>query len=257
MVVTFGGLPASIVSITEPDTIVVDPPDGPRGTSVDVVVSGSNGLDTAVDGYSYDALEITATSAIGANLTGGATITLSVNHPTTPGDTTATLGGNPVTVSAVTATTVDILIPTVPEATGDALDITVTNSNGSGTLVGGFTYTPALSVGVTGSAAAGGTLDVAWLTDPAVGPGQLVTMWLGDLIMPPVSATLNGYAGLLHPIPFIFIFVQVPETTAPISLPFGPQPPAVSGLPLDLQLAVSGEGGSKGGFSNAVTFAIP
>jgi hypothetical protein len=256
-VVTFGGTPANIVSITEPGTIVVDVPPGTRGTSVDVTVTSTNGTDTLVGGWTYELLSILAVDVAGGNLTGGSLVTLDVNHPTTLGDTTATLDGSPVTVTAVTATSVQIQTPAVAEATGLALDITITNSNGSDTAVGAFTYTPALYASVVGTAAAGGTLTIDWLADPAVGPGQLVFVWLGDPLAPPLSLSLPGYAGRLRELPFLFLLSGVNENSAPVDLVFGPVDPVIAGLPLDLQGLVTGEGAASGSFTNVATFVIP
>jgi hypothetical protein len=254
-VVTFGGNPAAVVSVT-PTAVVVDPPAGTRGSSVNVVITCTNGTDTVVNGWTYELLSILSVDKAAKNLLGGSTITLTMNWPTTLPDTTVTLGGSPVTVTAVTASTVSFTAPGVAEPTGTGLDITVTNSNGSDTETAAFFYSPALIIGVTGNTTTGGTVSFDWKADVDAA-GQLVYLWVGDPLAPPISATLGGYAGVLHHVPYLFIFTGFPENPHPIVLNYGPLTPAIAGFPLKFQALVTGEGGAKGSFSNVRTVIIP
>jgi len=254
-VVTFGGTPAAVISVT-PTTVTVDPPAGTRGTSVNVVLTCTNGTDTLVNGWTYELLSILSVDKAAKNLLGGSTITLTMNWPTTLPDTAVTLGGSPVAVTAVTASTVSFTAPGVAEPTGAGLDITVTNSNGSDTETAAFFYSPALITAVTGNTTTGGTVSFDWKADVDAA-GQLVYLWVGDPLAPPISATLGGYAGVLHHVPYLFILSGFPENPHPIVLNYGPLTPSIAGFPLPFQALVTGEGGAKGSFSNVRMVVIP
>lgn len=255
-VVTIGGSVAGIVSITVPDTIVATLPAGTPGANVDVVVTSNNGVGTLAGGFTYDAISVTAVNIAAGNLLGGTTLTVDVTPTTTVIDTTATIGGVAATVTAVTATTVDILTAGLPEVDPDSLDIVITNSSGSGTLCEAFNYTPALYTNVTGTAVLGGTLTISWLTEPAVA-GQLVTIWLDDPLVPPLGVALFDYAGIIQSMPYLFIVSLFPEAGSPLPLVFPPVPVAIAGFPLQMQALVTGEGKTKGSFSNPANFVIP
>ena len=255
-VVTIDGNVAGIVSITVPDTIVCTLPAGTPGANVDVTVTSNNGPGTLVGGFTYDGISVTGVAPAAGNLTGGTTLTVDVTPTTTVPDTAATIGGVAATVTGVTATTVDIVTAGLPEVDPDALDIVITNSNGSGTLCEAFNYTPALYTSVSGNTVSGGTLTISWLTDPAVGP-QLVTVWLDDPLFPPLGVSLANYAGIIQAVPYLFIVELFPEAGTPLPLAFGPLPPIISGLTFQLQALVTGEGGVKGSFSNPSDFIIP
>jgi len=255
-VVTIGGNVASISSITVPDTIVCTLPAGTPGATVDVTVTSNNGPGTLVGGFTYDAISVTGVAAAAGNLAGGTTLTVDVTPTTTVIDTSATIGGVAATVTAVTATTVDIVTAGLLEVDPNALDIVITNSNGSGTLCEAFNYTPALYTSVVGDTVSGGTLTISWLTEPAV-PGQLVTIWLDDPLVPPLGVALADYAGLIQSMPYFFIVELFPEAGTPLPLAFGPLPAIISGLTFQMQALVIGEGGPKGSFSNPSDFIIP
>ncbi len=255
-VVTFGGVAGSIQSITPPSTMMVAVPAGTRGSTVDVTVTSTNGTDTVVNGFTYDTLSVLSVDVAAAHFAGGTTLAVTIDHPTNLADTSATLGGSPVTVLSVVGSAVNIQTPGIALPNAAALDIGVTNSNGTGTLPGAFRYSPALTAQVTGTAAAGGQLDVTWFADATIA-GQVVTLWLGDPLLPPLGVALSGYSGLLDRLPFLFIVAALPEAAGPLALPFGPQPAAVAGFPLTLQALVSGEGAPQGSFSNSVPFVIP
>ncbi len=254
-VVTFGGTPASVISVT-PTTVVVDPPAGTRGSTVNVVLTCTNGSDTVVNGWTYEMLSILAVDKPAKNLLGGSIVTLTVNYPTTVPDTAVTLGGSPVTVTGVTATTVSFTVPGVAEPSGVGLDIGITNGNGSGTAIGAFHHSPALLTGVTGNTSTGGTVSLDWKADVDAA-GQLVTIWVGDPLQAPISASLNGYAGVLHHVPMLFILAAFPEGVHPVVLNYDPLSPAIAGVPLPFQALVNGEGGAKGSFSNVSIVTIP
>lgn len=84
-----------------------------------------------------------------------------------------------------------------------------------------------------------------------------VYLWVGDPLQPPISATLGGYAGVLHHVPFLFILSAFPENPRPLVLNYGPLTPSIAGVPLPFQALVTGEGGAKGSFSNVRMVTIP
>ena len=98
---------------------------------------------------------------------------------------------------------------------------------------------------------------VAQLVEQEAVPGQLVTLWLDDPLVPPLGVTLANYAGIIQSIPYLFIVELFPEAAGPLPLAFPPVPAIISGFPLQLQALVTGEGGVKGSFTNASDFIIP
>lgn len=256
-VVTFGGAMASIQSITPPGTIVVLAPAGVRGSSVDVTVTSSNGSDTLVGGYTYQKLNILGVDVASGNLLGGQTLTVSVDLGTNIADTTLILGGVPMTLTSANSSSIVFTTPGVPEASSAALDIAVSNSNGSDTLAGAFTYSPSLAIGVTGTTVAGGSLAISWVTDQAVVGPQFITLWVGNPLQPPLGAHVGGYAGLVQYAPLLFLLNGAPASIGAINLNFGPLPAGIAGFPLHMQALVTGEGAPLGSFTNGALFVIP
>ncbi len=256
-IVTFGGSNATINSITPPSTIVVAAPPGARGSAVNVTVSSSNGSATLTNGYTYDTLQITNVSKSGGNLLGGQSVVVTIDLPTNLADTTLKLGGVTQTINSLVGNQITFTVPAVTTPDGIAKDISVTNSNGTATASGAWTYTPSLNSAVAGNVNAGGTLTVSWVTDPAVGAGQLVTFWLGDPLVPNLFASVPQYAGRVQAVPLLFIVQSLTETATPLPLPFGPLPAGLAGFPFQFQALVTGEGGASGSFSNLSTFSIP
>ena len=255
-VVTFGGVAATVNTATS-TSIDVTAPAGSPGATVDVVLNSSAGNDTLSNAYTYNAMSITGVDVSAGNFQGGQVITATVTLGTNVGDTTVTLGGTGITPSSADATTVVFTAPGIAEPDGQSLDLTITNSNGSDTLVDAFTYTPALDFAVSGNTTAGGQVDVSWVTDPTAGGGQVITIWLGDPLFPSVSLTLPGFAGVLREIPATFITQSAGVGGSPLNLPFGPLPSAISGLNFNAQALATIEGAANGTFSNVVTFSIP
>lgn len=255
--VTFGGVNASIQSITPPNTIVVLAPPGSRGNSVSVAVNSTNGLATLANGYTYDTLQITNVNKAGGNLLGGQSVVVTIDLPTNLADTTLTLGGAAQTIQSLVGNQITFTVPGVDSPDGDAKDIVVSNSNGVALAANAWTYTPSLGVGVSGNVNAGGTLTTTWMTDPAVGAGQLVTLWVGDPLTPFLNAPVPGYAGRIQAVPLLFIVQALTETATPLALPFAPLPSTLANFPLSMQALVSGEGAANGSFSNVAIFAIP
>jgi len=255
--VTFGGILASIVSIDAPNTIVVHSPPGAGSSTVDVTVSGSNGAGSLTGAFTYNALTLMSIAPIAGNLQGGNTVTLTVDVPTSAADTTVTIGGKQATVTGVVGGKVSVVVPAVSDAPGAAVDVSITNSNGTATLGSAYTYTPVELASITGNVVAG-SLNLDWTTDPAAAASQTVWLWLGDTTfqLPPSGQQFAGYSGTLHQVPLVFILTGLPVQFAPLTLGFGPLPPNVIGVPLPFQSLITGEGGPKGSFSNVVTLTI-
>ncbi len=139
--VTFGGEPASDVSVLSPAEISCVAPAHSPGV-VDVVVSNDFGSDTLSGGFTYTAApeppSISNVSPAHGGVDGGTAITITGNDFTTTEDTSVTIDGyaglNVVVVDGSTITC------TTPAHPAGSVDVAVTNSNGSGTLPGGFTY---------------------------------------------------------------------------------------------------------------------
>ncbi len=119
------------------------------------------------------------------------------------------------------------LVPAVPEATGVPQDVVVASSNGAGALPAAFTYTPTLSVDVSGSTALGGSLEVDWLTDPLPGQ-QSIWLWLDNPTFQYPPASVGGFAGLLHTDVMLLILMSFPENIHPLDLNFGPLDPGTT-----------------------------
>lgn len=254
--VTFGGASAGLTSVTS-TTIVCVSPAGTNGATVDVQVSGNNGSDSLLGAFTYQSVSIVSVSPATANFTTGAIGTINLTNGTNLGDTTILLGGQPATVLTANASTATFTIAAVAAPTGDALDVMITNSSGTDTVVGAFTYSPGLITQVSGNTTSGGAVLVSWAVDAAAPPSQIVSMWLADPLMPPLNLNMPGVAGTMKTFPMFFLVQQDLASTSPLNLVYGPLPAAVAGFPFQLQLIASDEGGVNGSFSNVATFVIP
>jgi|GEM_PF-1096396 len=160
--VTFGGAPATGVVVVNDTTITCDTPVGPAGTSVDVVVSNSNGLATLSGGFAYHpAPRIVLVSPPNGTPLGGTVVTLTGSGylANAPGLNSVTFGG----ASAANVTVVDdttLTCESPPGIVGATVDVTVSNANGSDTLAGAYTYDSApilMTVAPSSGTSLGGT----------------------------------------------------------------------------------------------------
>jgi hypothetical protein len=136
--VTFDGLNAVNIVVVDATTITCETPPHAPGL-VDVTVTNDFGTDTLSNGYNYnDAPTVSAVSPQHGSVAGGTAVTITGSNFTSTPDTTVTFGGV-AAVNVVVVNSVAITCETPANAAGPA-DVTVTNSNGSGTLPGGFTY---------------------------------------------------------------------------------------------------------------------
>lgn len=140
--ITFDGVEATSVVALNNTTATCVTPAGTAGAAVDVVVTTVGGSDTLVAGYTYHPLP-TVTSITPntgpSNDPQAVTIGGTGFLNNSPGTNVVAVDGNPVTSLVVVS---DISITcNVPVGTeGPAVDVVVTNDNGTGTLVGGYTY---------------------------------------------------------------------------------------------------------------------
>jgi hypothetical protein len=156
--VTFGGASATSVVVVNTTTITCDTPAGTPG-AVDVVVTNDFGTDTLLNGFTYNAApSVTSVTPADGGIAGGTAVTIAGANFTTTPDTTVTFGGTSAT-SVIVVDSATITCTTPAHAAG-AVDVVVTNSNGSDTLTSGFTYhnAPSLtSVSPNNGSPAGGT----------------------------------------------------------------------------------------------------
>ena len=141
--ITFGGLPATGVVVVNDTTATCASPAGTLGALVDVVLSNGNGSAQLPGAFTYSApLPIlTGLTPASGPAAGGNTVTLNGSgfqlHGA--GAATVTFGGVPATGVVVLGDTA--LTCAVPAGTaGASVSVTVTNANGSSTLVSGYRY---------------------------------------------------------------------------------------------------------------------
>jgi len=249
----------TITNIDAPNRIdVTTPVYTPPGLEWDIQVAGSSGS-FPYYGFVY---ETQLCSPVRGNIKGGLPVTLFGVPGHKLQDITVTMGsGGPACqVVSVVDKQINIITPPVPEATGIKTDIVILDAvTGTESLSQMFLYTPWFETTFDGNGFHGGTLNLRWITDPAVTGTQLLTVWLGSPFGPTVSKALPGYAGLLHELPWAFIFLGLPEPAQPqlLHLHVPPLDASLSGLHLHFQSLVSGEGGPKGSFTNSDEIVLP
>jgi hypothetical protein len=254
---TFDGVPASNVVWVGPETLMCLRPQGPQGVSADITLSQSGTVRTNPTAFTWTGTTITSEGVWSGNLDGGAVVTLELELGTEHFDTQVWVDDEPATLLAADEDSVTFAVPPRAAVPPAASDVRVTTSQGTGLLVGGFLYTPFLESSVQGSIF-GGSLTLAWTTDPAFVWPQTVWLWIGDpAVTLPVGAKLPGYSGRLRVIPLDLMLTGFPADVGLVSWPFGPLPWEVADVPLDLQALLTGEGGPKGSFTNVSTFWIP
>jgi len=156
--VTFGTTPATNVNVVSSTQITCTTPAHAAG-AVDVTVANDFGSDTLSSGFTYNnAPSVTNVTPADGSTSGGTPVTLTGTDFTGVGTTTVTFGTTPATnVNVVSSTQITC---TTPSHAAGAVDVTVANSNGSGTLSNGFTYhaSPDLvSINPAGGPTSGGT----------------------------------------------------------------------------------------------------
>ncbi|MAB80752.1 MAG: hypothetical protein CMJ89_15495, partial [Planctomycetes bacterium] len=140
--VTIGGLPATEIAALADDTLVCKAPAGTPGATADVSIINANGQAFMPAGYRYHALpSLAALSPTSDSSGGGILVTLQGTGflADNPGTTVLTFGG--VQATNVTALTDEVLTCLAPPGTpGAVVDISLSNENGSASLLGAFRY---------------------------------------------------------------------------------------------------------------------
>ncbi|MGE0434237.1 MAG: FG-GAP-like repeat-containing protein [Planctomycetota bacterium] len=142
--VTFGGVAATNVAVQDDTTLTCDTPAGTTGDA-DVVVSNVYGAGTLSPGFAYlPQPTVVSVTANGGPMSGGLNVTISGSGFVANG-----AGACSVTFGATAASNVQVsddstLTCDTPSggagAGGTTVDVTVSNANGSGTLVSAFTW---------------------------------------------------------------------------------------------------------------------
>ena len=160
--VTFDGNAATSVVVVSDTSITCDTPAGTAGSTVDVVVSNTNGTATLSSSYTYHPVPtLTSVSPTSGTSLGGTSITLTGTgfSANSPGTNSVTVDGNAAT-SVVVVSDTSITCDTPAGTAGATVDVVVSNANGSATLSSSYSYHPApavTSVSPTSGTSLGGT----------------------------------------------------------------------------------------------------
>lgn len=149
-VVRFGETLATKTSAIDHSSMIAVVPEGVAGP-VDVTIETEHGFGGLPNGYHYLDTEpetgvtiITVQPATGG-IDGGEKVQVTVYGLTDSDDTTITFGGTKGAILSVDPGTLTAVVST-PSADAGTVDVTVTNSNGTDTLEGGYTYAKGLKV---------------------------------------------------------------------------------------------------------------
>ncbi|MDX6373283.1 MAG: hypothetical protein QOD98_2271, partial [Nocardioidaceae bacterium] len=139
--VTFGGVPATVLSASPGATeLTVATPDHAAGF-VDVAVSTVGGSTALVKGYLFvEGTTLTSVAPTAGPSLGGATVTLTGSGFT--GETLVTFGNKP-SLAVFPNLAGTQLTALLPSHVAGAVDVSVATEGGSATLPGGFTYVDA------------------------------------------------------------------------------------------------------------------
>jgi hypothetical protein len=152
--VSVGGNPATALVVVGATTITCTTPPGTPGTTVGVSVTTAAGTVTLAGAFTYAALPtLTAIAPDRGSTAGGATVTLTgtgFRAHGAAGTNSVTIGG--VAAVGVLDTSDTTITCTAPPGAAGAVDVVVTNANGSATLAGGFTYVAPLLYAAEGGA---------------------------------------------------------------------------------------------------------
>lgn len=139
LTVTFGGVVATINSVTATSIGVTSPAASAAGPVNVVVTNPSSSSATLANGFTYlgPAPTVTGISPTSGTASGGTATTISGSNFVS--GVTVTFGGTAGTVTAVTATSISV---TTPAHSAGAVSVVVTNPDGqSATLTNAYTYT--------------------------------------------------------------------------------------------------------------------
>ncbi|HEX7418468.1 MAG TPA: IPT/TIG domain-containing protein, partial [Thermoanaerobaculia bacterium] len=169
--------------------------------------------------YTTPAPSVVSVSPSSGSNAGGTGITITGSNFVSP---TATIGGLPATISAVTATTIFASTPPGPFdfATTASRDVTVTNQDGrSATLTNGFTYTlsspPITGMSPNGASPSGG--NSVTITGTGFSSGAAMSVTFGGVagtnlvVTSPTSLTVTAPA---HAVGAVDVVVKVGSASA-------------------------------------------
>jgi formylglycine-generating enzyme required for sulfatase activity len=141
--VTFGGVPATAVTVVDANTVTAITPPGSVG-AVDVVVAGSKGIITIPGGFSYSTtpLSVNAITPNQGPTTGGTPIVLTGTGFELV--TNVTIGGSSVSDLVIQSSTT--LTATTPAGTQGPRDLVVTTPWSQASIQSAFTYFSAPSI---------------------------------------------------------------------------------------------------------------
>ena len=149
-VVRFGETEATKVTFLDGNTLLAVTPPGTAGP-VNVTVETDYGFGGIVNGYTYLGVEpvvgvtVVAVQPASGSTEGGDVVNVTAYGLTSLEDTTVLFGGNAATVLEVNPTKLTVTVETPAGDTG-AVEVTVSTSNGEGSLPGAFTYKKVLEV---------------------------------------------------------------------------------------------------------------
>jgi hypothetical protein len=174
--VTFGGANASVTS-NNATTIVLSTPAHAAG-SVDVIVTTPFGSTTSTTAYTFVAApSITSVTPASGSAAGGETVVIrGINL----GGATVAFGGTPASVSASSATALNV---TTPGHASGVSDVTVTTTGGVATSPGAYTFTGCTSpAGIIAYASSTSIIagERVVLSTTAADGTQYVVTWFGN-----------------------------------------------------------------------------
>jgi len=216
--VTFGGNAALSFTVNNATQITATTPPGTNGSSVNVVVTDPDGSDTQVNGFTYTANPVPNITSVVPNsgpAAGGTVVT--VNGTSVLGVTQVTFNGVPGT--GLTLIDDTSLTVTTPPGLG-SVNVVATNSQGSDTIVGGYTYVAGGSFVNIGPSGIGGSLGEPVFTGSGdLTPGSLAGFTLTCTNAQPFSLGTVFFGLSINPTPFFGgTFYPIPFTQ---SLNFG------------------------------------
>ncbi|MDR3426029.1 IPT/TIG domain-containing protein, partial [Silvimonas sp.] len=179
--VTFGGVAATNVVVVSDTSVTATVPAYVSGALlVDVTVSNGAANATLTGAFTYLAVSPTlSTISPNTGSIAGGTVATITGAGFIPG-TTVTIGGIPATVTAVSATTITLSTPAY--VSGSLVkNVVVTNTAGSATLTGGFTYTASAPTLASISPSAGPTAGGTTVTLTGTGFTPTTTVTIGGI----------------------------------------------------------------------------
>lgn len=240
--VTFGGVPATSVTVVSSYLITATTPPNPVGT-VSVLVAGPAGsVGGLTSGYTYELAwpRVTSVSPSTGALVGGTTLTIT-GSGFAPG-ATVTINGQPAsTVSAVSPTQIIVTTPAGPPGSATLL---VTNPGGA---ISGLASAFAYSANPQAPVPSGATTTISGVT-PSSGPssgGTAITI-LGSGFLPGATVTVGGVSVAANVVSSSLITATTPAVTGTGNVSVSVANPGSSAFSLPSAFAYTAGGTSTG-----------